>query len=461
MRRWAPGAIVVWLATFLMPAAAGTLVQGAKLVPTDAGARLELSFDRLPASHKVFTLDNPDRVVIDLADTRLVRALDTVATAGTAVRGIRSGVHQGTGLRIVVDLSGPMTATGTALAAAGRPMLQIELLARNASPAVRAATTAIQAPAAGRPVAAVPRPPPPAPSPVRGPQRDIVIAIDAGHGGQDPGAIGPNGLREKQVVLAISKELKGTIDREPGYRAVLVRTGDYFIPLAQRPAIARRAGADVMLSIHADAFHRVGAHGASVYALSQKRATSETAKYLAERENRSDLIGGSVALHDKDPMLAGVILDLSMTATLNHSLHLGSQVLTAMGGVNKLHKNQVEQAGFVVLKSPDLPSILVETGFISNPQEARRLADGGHQRRLAGAIFNGVKRHFAVHPPDGTRIAWQRRNGSGRTHVIDRGDTLSTIAEQYDTSVNQLIRHNGLDSAVIRVGQTLKIPGSS
>lgn len=461
MRRWAPGAIVVWLATFLMPAAAGTLVQGARLVPTDAGARLELSFDRLPASHKVFTLDNPDRVVIDLADTRLVRALDTVATAGTAVRGIRSGVHQGTGLRIVVDLSGPMTATGTALAAAGRPMLQIELLARNASPAVRAATTAIQAPAAGRPVAAVPRPPPPAPSPVRGPQRDIVIAIDAGHGGQDPGAIGPNGLREKQVVLAISKELKGTIDREPGYRAVLVRTGDYFIPLAQRPAIARRAGADVMLSIHADAFHRVGAHGASVYALSQKRATSETAKYLAERENRSDLIGGSVALHDKDPMLAGVILDLSMTATLNHSLHLGSQVLTAMGGVNKLHKNQVEQAGFVVLKSPDLPSILVETGFISNPQEARRLADGGHQRRLAGAIFNGVKRHFAVHPPDGTRIAWQRRNGSGRTHVIDRGDTLSTIAEQYDTSVNQLIRHNGLDSAVIRVGQTLKIPGSS
>ena len=451
---------VVWLATFfLMPAAAATLVQDAKLAPTDAGARLELSFDRLPASHRVFTLDNPDRVVIDLADTRLARALGTFATAGTTVRGIRSGVHQGTGLRIVVDLSGPMTATGTTLAAAGQPRLQIELQNRNRGPA---ATTAIQAPSAGQPVTTIPRPSPPTPSPpARGPQRDIVIAIDAGHGGQDPGAIGPNGLREKQVVLAISKELKGTIDREPGYRAVLVRTGDYFIPLAQRPAIARRAGADVMLSIHADAFHRVGAHGASVYALSQKRATSETAKYLAERENRSDLIGGSVALHDKDPMLAGVILDLSMTATLNHSLHLGSQVLTAMGGVNKLHKNQVEQAGFVVLKSPDLPSILVETGFISNPQEARRLADGGHQRRLAGAIFNGVKRHFAVHPPDGTRIAWQRRNGSGRTHVIDRGDTLSTIAEQYDTSVNQLIRHNGLDSAVIRVGQTLKIPGSS
>ncbi len=449
-----------------MPAAAATLVQGARLVPTDAGARLDLSFDRLPAKHRVFTLANPDRVVIDLADTRLAGALGTLATAGTAVRGIRSGV-QGTGLRIVVDLGGPMMAQGRTLAAAGQPTLQIELQRRTGGPAVRGSTTAIQAPGAGQAVAAAPRPPTPTPTPTppsppaRGPQRDIVIAIDAGHGGQDPGAIGPGGLREKQVALAISKELKAAVDREPGYRAVLVRTGDYFIPLAQRPAIARRAGADVMLSIHADAFDRIAAHGASVYALSQKRATSETAKYLAERENRSDLIGGSVALHDKDPMLAGVILDLSMTATLNHSLHLGSQVLTAMGGVNKLHKDRVEQAGFVVLKSPDLPSILVETGFISNPQEARRLADGSHQRRLAGAIFNGVKRHFAVHPPDGTRIAWQRRNGSGRTHVIDRGDTLSTIAEQYDTSVNQLIRHNGLDSAVIRLGQTLKIPGSS
>ena len=152
---------------------------------------------------------------------------------------------------------------------------------------------------------------------------------------------------------------------------------------------------------------------------------------------------------------------MSMTATLNHSLHLGDQVLSALGGVNKLHKNRVEQAGFVVLKSPDLPSILVETGFISNPQEARKLADTGHQRRLAGAIFNGIKRHFTIHPPDGTQIAWQQRNGLGRTHVINRGDTLSGIAEQYNTSVHQLIRHNGLNSAVIRVGQTLKIPGSS
>jgi len=436
----------------VVPAAAATLLQGASLAPSADGTRLSLSLDRLPPTYQVFTLANPDRAVIDLADTRLPRPLSGLDGGGDPlVRGVRTGIQQGTALRIVIDLSQPVTASAATLTVAGRPQLQIDLRPRQRTLTAPRATTSIQAPTAvSPPQIAAPVPP-----------RDIVIAIDAGHGGQDPGAIGPGGLREKQVVLAISRELKAAIDREPGYRAVLVRTGDYFIPLAQRPAIARRAGADVMLSIHADAFHRVGAHGASVYALSARGATSETAKYLAERENRSDLIGGSVALHDKDKVLAEVILDLSMTATLNHSLHLGDQVLNALGGVNKLHKNRVEQAGFVVLKSPDLPSILVETGFISNPQEARKLADTGHQRRLAGAIFNGIKRHFTIHPPDGTQIAWQQRNGLGRTHVINRGDTLSGIAEQYNTSVHQLIRHNGLNSAVIRVGQTLKIPGSS
>jgi N-acetylmuramoyl-L-alanine amidase len=246
-----------------------------------------------------------------------------------------------------------------------------------------------------------------------GPLRNIIVAIDAGHGGQDPGAIGPGGAHEKQVVLAISKALAAQVNRESGYRAVLVRTGDYFIPLAKRPVIARRAGADIMVSVHADAFHKKTANGASVYALSQRGATSETAKYLADRENRADLIGGSVALNDKDPVLAEVILDLSMTATLNHSLHLGDQVLKSMAGIGRLHNRRVEQAGFVVLKSPDMPSILVETGFISNPDEARKLRDPAHQNRLARAIFAGVKRHFERHPPDGTRLAWDQRQRNG------------------------------------------------
>ncbi|MFZ5652926.1 MAG: N-acetylmuramoyl-L-alanine amidase [Pseudomonadota bacterium] len=473
------------------PASAATLVTGAKLLPTGGGARFELALDGTPAAYQVFTLTGPARAVIDLTDARLSGPLRVPALDGTPVRAVRSGVRNGRDLRIVLDLSAPVAARGSTRAATGASpaLLLLELSsparpdpppsARAGSPppgrpavtaATPPATPTSPPPAAGSdtrvphgtaPVTPRSEPPPPAAAPDARLLRDIVIAIDAGHGGQDPGAIGPGGLREKQVVLAIARELKAAIDREPGYRAVLVRTGDYFIPLAQRPAIARRAGADVMLSIHADAFHRTAAQGASVYALSQRGATSETAKYLAERENRSDLIGGSVALYDKDPVLAEVILDLSMTATLTHSLHLGGQVLEAMGGVNRLHKRKVEQAGFVVLKSPDMPSILVETGFISNPQEARKLDDPGHRRRLAGAIFNGVKRHFAIHPPDGTRIAWQRRNGLGRTHVIDAGDTLSDIAQRYNVSVRQLQTHNGLDSAVIRVGQTLKIPGSS
>lgn len=451
-------------------------MKGAKLLPTATGARLELALDRAPAAYQVFTLTNPARAVIDLTDARLAGPL-RAELRGTPVTGLRSAARNGRDLRIVLDLSAPVAAQGTALAAtaASPALLRVEL----SSSVQRTSSVRPGQPASSPPVSPPSAPPTPSAAPVQSPAaqavvavtrpatpdartlRDIVIAIDAGHGGQDPGATGPGGLREKQVVLAISKELKSAIDREPGYRAILVRTGDYFIPLAQRPAIARRAGADVMLSIHADAFHRTAAHGASVYALSQRGATSETAKYLAARENRSDLIGGSVALHDKDPVLAEVILDLSMTATLTHSLHLGGQVLTAMGGVNKLHKKRVEQAGFVVLKSPDMPSILVETGFISNPQEARKLGDPGHRRRMAQAIFNGVKRHFAIHPPDGTRIAWQRRNGLGRTHVIDAGDTLSGIAERYNVSVHQLKTHNALDSAVIRVGQTLRIPGSS
>ncbi len=427
-----------------------TVVQGAKLLPTGNGARLELALSHTPAAYQVFTLDTPHRAVIDLPNAQLRGGLGLLDIRDTPVRNVRSGIRNGRDLRIVIDLAGPASVRGTTLAATATSpaLLVVELLPSG--------PVAAKPPPTAKPASAPTRP-----ASTSRELRNIVVAIDAGHGGQDPGAIGPGGLREKAVVLEISKALKAIIDREPGYQAVLVRTGDYFIPLAQRPAIARRAGADIMLSIHADAFHRTAAHGASVYALSQRGATSETAKYLAERENRSDLIGGSVALRDKDPVLAEVILDLSMTATLDHSLHLGDQVLRALGGVNALHKQRVEQAGFVVLKSPDMPSILVETGFISNPQEARKLADAGHQQRLASAIFNGVRRHFSVHPPDGTRIAWRQRNGIGRTHIIDRGDTLSGIAERYNVSVNQLKTHNGLNSAIIRVGQTLKIPGSS
>ncbi len=418
---------------------AATLIEHARLIQDAGNFRLELDLSGAPTSYKVFSMRTPDRVVIDLDNAQLRASLRGIDLANSPVRNLRSGIRDGTGLRIVVDLAQRVSAQSAVSApTAGNPHRLVVNLqssgSRTASTAGPVATPALakasETATAGvkSPAAKAPTAPRPAPATVHSHPpaklRNVVIAIDAGHGGEDPGAIGPARTHEKQVVLAISQALAALVNREPGYRAVLVRTGDYFIPLAKRPAIARRAGADIMVSVHADAFDNDTANGASVYALSQRGATSETAKYLADRENRADLIGGSVALNDKDPVLAGVILDLAMTATLNHSLQLGDQVLKSMAGVSRLHNHRVEQAGFVVLKSPDMPSILVETGFISNPGEARKLRDPAHQKRLASAIFTGVKRHFERHPPDGTRIAWEQRQRSGRSEQAAASRTV-------------------------------------
>ena len=229
-------------------------------------------------------------------------------------------------------------------------------------------------------------------------ERQITIAIDAGHGGEDPGARGANGSREKVITLAIAKKLKAQIDAEPTMRGVLIRDGDFFVPLGDRVIKARKYKADLFVSIHADAFTNPAARGSSVFALSEKGATSASARYLAKKENESDLIGG-VSLGGKDPMLAKTLLDLSQAATIYDSLKLGKAVLGHIGEINNLHKNQVEQAGFAVLKSPDIPSILVETAFISNPEEERKLNDDAYQNKLVLSIVNGIKKYFASSPP--------------------------------------------------------------
>jgi N-acetylmuramoyl-L-alanine amidase len=295
----------------------------------------------------------------------------------------------------------------------------------------------------------------------------VVIAIDAGHGGEDPGALGPKGAREKHVVLAIAKELQRQLNAEKGFRAELVRTGDYFIPLRRRTEIARKKGADLFVSIHADAAPRSSAFGASVYALSDRGATSETARWLANSENQSDLIGGTgnVSLDDKDPMLAGVLLDLSMTASMSSSLNVGQKVLVNMGRVTPLHKKRVEQAGFMVLKSPDIPSILVETGFISNPKESGKLATKSHQQALARSIASGVRQFFQQNPPPGTWLAWQRDSGKmpqgPREHVVSSGESLSMIAVRYRISLASLRNANNLRSDTVKVGQVLNIPATT
>jgi N-acetylmuramoyl-L-alanine amidase len=227
--------------------------------------------------------------------------------------------------------------------------------------------------------------------------RTLIIAIDAGHGGEDPGARGRHGSREKNVTLAIARKVKELVDNEPNMRGVLTRDGDYFIPLIGRVAKARKMNADLFISIHADAFIKANARGSSVFALSEHGATSSAARWLAKKENEADLIGG-VNIAVKDPYLARTLLDLSQTATISDSMKLAKQVLNELGDINDLHRGRVEQAGFAVLKSPDIPSILVETAFISNPSEERRLNDNNYQMKIAKAILAGIKHYFAQNP---------------------------------------------------------------
>src|SRR5690606_11788467 len=319
------------------------------------------------------------------------------------ITGVRSAQRSPTDLRLVLDLSAMVTPKSFTLAPNQQygHRLVVDLFdqehAGNAAPQTPQVTQPPAGTAVPPKVDSAPSTAPAKLPPVASGQRDIVIAIDAGHGGEDPGALGPGKkLYEKHVTLAIAKELQRQINAEKGFRGELVRTGDYFIPLRKRTEIARKKGADLFVSIHADAAPNSRAFGASVYALSERGATSETARWLADTENQSDLIGGAgnVSLDDKDRMLAGVLLDLSMTASLSSSLNVGQQVLSNMGRITPLHKRRVEQAGFMVLKSPDIPSILVETGFISNPNEANKLSTAAHQQALARSITAGVRDFF-------------------------------------------------------------------
>ncbi|MEH6492257.1 MAG: N-acetylmuramoyl-L-alanine amidase [Halopseudomonas sp.] len=413
-----------------------------------------------PANHTLFTLSNPERIVIDIDNATFNADTAGLALANTPLTGMRSAPRDGNGLRVVLDLSAQVNPKSFVLPPNQQygDRLVIDLFDQDGKPR---AIDPPQAPSAS------PLPQAPVRSASEAGERDIIIAIDAGHGGEDPGAIGYGGAREKEVVLAIARDLKGMIDAEPGFKGQLVRTGDYFIPLRKRTEIARQHNADLFVSIHADAFTRASANGASVFALSDRGATSETARLLADRENRSDLIGGvgGVSLDNKDQVLASVLLDLSMTATLSASLDVGQQVLSSVGRVNSLHKPRVEQAGFMVLKSPDIPSILVETGFISNPGEARKLVTRSHQQALARSIHAGVKSYFHRNPPPGTRIAALKASGKlaqgPREHVVRRGDSLSMIAALYQVSLSGLRNANNLSDDNIRVGQVIKVPASS
>ena len=421
-----------------------------------------------PVEHKIFTLTAPDRLVIDVTGATLKAELDKLALQNTPVASVRAGQQDANTLRVVIDLHAPVSPKSFSLAPNQQYGHRLVVDLFDQATAARAATQPPATATPSTPAAPVSPTLPAVNLPATpGSKRDIVVAIDAGHGGEDPGAIGPGKVYEKHVVLLISKELQRQINADKGFRAELVRTGDYFIPLRKRTEIARKKGADLFVSIHADAAPRSAAYGASVFALSDRGATSETARWLADSENRSDLIGGAgnVSLGDKDQMLAGVLLDLSMTASLSSSLNVGQKVLSNMGRITPLHKRRVEQAGFMVLKSPDIPSILVETGFISNPSEAKKLQTSSHQQALARSIHSGVRQFFHENPPPGTYVAWLRDSGKiaagPREHVVRSGESLALLAQRYQVSLAALRSANSLSSDVIKVGQTLNIPATT
>jgi N-acetylmuramoyl-L-alanine amidase len=419
--------------------AAQVEVKGARLWSAPDQTRLVVD-TAAPVKHKVFSLTGPHRLVIDVADARLVGDLPTADGGDRVVAGLRSGVREGDDLRIVVDLKQPVRAKSFVLQPndtyGHRLVVDLE-----------------------------PRDPAAAPAPVRqvsgGAIRDVVVAIDAGHGGEDPGAIGPRGTREKDVTLAIARKLANRVDARRGMRAVLIRDGDYYIGLRQRIDKARKHRADLFVSIHADAFRDRRVRGSSVYTLSQGGATSEAARWLAERENRADQIGG-VELREQNELLAKVLIDMSQNATMEHSGIAATKVLANLQRLGSVHQTRIQKAGFAVLKSPDVPSMLVETAFISNPDEEKRLGTGSYQNKLADSILAGVVDYFEDYPPPETLFA-QRRDGgapgSGRRHKIVHGDTLSEIARSYNVSLHSLRAANHLDDDTIRVGQVLVVPG--
>ncbi len=432
---WVKASVVAALLAIGATATAAT-VQSIRSWSGPDGTRIVFELSG-PAEHRVFTLADPNRVVIDLANSTAANGLRLDGPSGP-VTAVRAGVQPGGDLRLVLEVNQPSKPKSFLLPPQQQYgfRLVVDLPPAEAQPVVRKA--------------------PPATTD-RG--RDIVVVVDAGHGGSDPGASGRGGAREKDVVLSIARKLSSEINAQPGMRAVLVRDGDYYVSHRKRMEIAHSAQADFFISIHADSYRDPSAKGATVYVLSQKGASDEAALLLAQRENASDLIGG-VSLADKDQMLARVLLDLSQTAALNASISAGQRLIRRMSAVTAMRRREVQQAPFLVLKSPDIPSVLVETAYISNPREEASLRSAKFQSAVAVALRQGIVDYFAANPPEGSYFAVNPPAEEPEVvrHVIARGETLSEIAERYRVSSATIKRTNSLRSDVLRAGQVLMIP---
>ncbi len=405
-----------------------------------------------PVRHKVFSLDNPHRLVVDLSGALLKGTLPEPDDDDPLVSKLRSGVRGGTDLRVVVDLKQAVRAKSFQLEPNSTygHRLVIDVSPRNGTRTDIAQMQAAVAKANGAaPVttslsrtqrlenASITQHLSIQPKGTR--QRDVIVAVDAGHGGEDPGAIGAAGTREKDVTLAISRKLADRINRQRGMRAVLIRDGDYFIALRKRIEKARQHQADLFVSIHADAFKDRRVRGSSVYTLSNGGASSEAARWLAERENRADLIGGVKLSQENDEVLAGVLLDMTQNATIEHSSIAAERVLSKLRAIGDVHQVRVQKAGFAVLKSPDIPSMLVETAFISNPDEEKRLRSSSYQNKLADHLVEGIVNYFRDYPPPGTRFA-RDQGGRGDDGLgalpAEGGLSFAEVARRYDVPLS-------------------------
>jgi len=439
-------------------------IQAMRLSQAGSETRLVIDIDKA-FQYEVFSLANPARLVVDIKNTLQTSQLTVPKLLDSPIRAIRYATRDQNTLRLVLDLQHQVryesrtlkpkedylhrlvidlhdSATNTpTMQSILSPTRQVEKPVTMAvKPEIAIKPTEIAVPS---PVATVSK------SKKSMVRRDIIIAIDPGHGGADSGALGKLGTKEKDIVLAISKRLAKIVNDEPGMRAYLTRDTDIFITLRQRIKRARENKADMFISIHADAFTNAKAKGASVFVLSQRGASSEAAQMMADKENAADLAGG-ISLEDKDDMLASVLLDLSQTASLEASLEVANTVLAGLKRVGNVHKKHVESAAFVVLKSPDIPSILVETAFVSNPDEERKLNTPSHQNKIARAVLSGISNYFQRNPLPGS--------GSPQQHIVSNGDTLSMIAQRYQISMLGLKTSNNLTRSQISVGDVLLIP---
>lgn len=411
---------------------AANTIDSVRVWPAPENTRVVFDLGKKP-EYKYFTLTAPHRLVIDFENSKRNVNLANIGKNDPRIRKIRTSKSKKTGTtRLVLELNAKYKTTVFPLAPAGQygHRLVIDLFDKEQKTHV-------------------------AVSPPKQKQ-DIVIGIDAGHGGEDPGSIGNKGTYEKHVTLAIAKRLKNLIDKEKGLKAVLIRSGDYYIHVNDRSKIARKKNVDFLVSIHADAFRTPQPSGGSVWLVTNRRVESELSRWLVNREKNSELLGGggSVIKNTADDNLAITIADMSKEYSLEVSHGVASSVISRMRKITKMHKRTPQNGNFAVLKASDIPSILVETGFISNHQEERNLISPKHQQKLAKSIFDGIRNYYLDNPPAGSYYA----TIATKKHTVSRGESLSVLAQRYNVSVSKLKKANNLRSNVVKVGQTLKIP---